>query len=398
MNSRSELPEPAPVEKEILEFFSARNFERSRRFAKGAYDPAILRDHLARRGNPQYSYKTIHVAGTVGKGSTTNYLARGLVSLGKKTGTYLSPHFVSLKERILVGDRPITGEQLANAWGQLLGGGNLETLSFFDAMTAIAFEVFAAERVEYAAIETGLGGRLDSTNNLRSEFSVITRIDLDHQQILGDTISAIAREKAGIIRPRQRVYTCTQADAALEVLSEACTEVGSELIVIGDAGSDFNDRNRHLAREILMREFSPIAAGIAAITEALKRPVFGRFSILRTEPRIIFDSAHNDAAMQALAEIVNRQPESQYNFFLNTMVERDLAQFFSRLATTLGDRARLYLFGMRSPGYYTAENAPAGIETPSDETISSLLKEPHTLHVFAGSMGIYAELRTRFGL
>ncbi|AFM12500.1 bifunctional folylpolyglutamate synthase/dihydrofolate synthase [Turneriella parva] len=398
MNSRIELPDPAPEEKEILEFFSARNFERSRRFAKGAYDPAILRQHLAARGDPQFSYKTIHVAGTVGKGSTTNYLARGLVSLGKKTGTYLSPHFVSLKERILVNDRPITDGQLAHAWGQLLAAGNLETLSFFDAMTAMAFEIFADERVDYAVIETGLGGRLDSTNNLHSEFSVITRIGLDHQQILGDTIDAIAREKAGIIKPGRRVYTCTQIDAALEVLRSVCADVGSELVVIGDNGSDFTERNRHLAREILTREFSPDAAGIAAITKALEQPVFGRFSILRSEPRIIFDSGHNDAAMQALAEIVNRQPESQYNFFLNTMVERDLAQFFSRLAATLGGKARFFLFSMRSPGYYAAENSPSGIEAHSDEQISAILKDREALHVFAGSMGIYAELRARFGL
>ena len=133
----SRLPEPAPVEKEILAFFSQRNFERSRRFSPGAYDPTILRDHLAARKNPQYRYKTIHVAGTVGKGSATNHLSRGLVALGQKTGTYLSPHFVSLKERVLIDGAPVSDEGLGDAWLKLKETADVSRLSFFDAIRAL---------------------------------------------------------------------------------------------------------------------------------------------------------------------------------------------------------------------------------------------------------------------
>ncbi len=398
MINETGLPDPAPVEKEILGFFSARNFERSRRFAQGAYDPGILRGQLEKMGNPQFAYKTIHVAGTVGKGSTTNYLARGLLALGFKTGTYLSPHFVSLKERILINDKPISDEQLTTAWKKILERGGLEELSFFDAMTAMAFDIFAEENCAVAVIETGLGGRLDSTNNLRSAFSVITRIGLDHQQILGDTLTAIAREKAGIIRPGQRVYTCTQPAEAHAILQSNCASLGADLVVIEDEGHDFNVRNRNFAQAILLREFSSDKATLTLLQSALARPVFGRFSLLRSEPRIVFDSGHNEAAMQALVEIVNRQPESQYNFFLNTMKERDLSRFISVLKTRLGNKARVFLFQMQAEGYYAAGDLHEAFEMPSDDEISDLFSQKDTLNIFAGSMAIYAELRGRFGL
>lgn len=394
----SELPEPAPIEKEILAFFSGRNFERSRRFAPGAYDPTILRDHLAARKNPQYRYKTIHVAGTVGKGSATNLLSRGLVALGQKTGTYLSPHFVSLKERILIDGKPISDELLDGTWANLKETADVRRLSFFDAMTAMAFEIFARAKCDIAVIETGLGGRSDSTNNLQSSFSVITRIDLDHQQILGNTIAAIAREKAGIIRPAQRVYTCPQHADALQVLKETCDDRRAELIEIDNKGADFTERNLHFAAQILTREFAPDNELMPRLQAALARPVFGRFSLLRTRPRIVFDSAHNAIAMRALAEIVNRQPESRCNIFLNTMLERDLSEFCDTLTAHLGAKARLFLFAMNIAGYYSADNCPQTLATPSDAEITAMLQDQETLHVFAGSMAIYGELQARFSL
>jgi len=392
------LPKPAPIEKEILEFFSGRNFERSRRFAPGAYDPAILRCHLAARGNPQYLYKTIHIAGTVGKGSATTYLSRGLIALGYKTGTYLSPHFISLKERVLLNDEPISDEQLATAWANLRDNADASGLSFFDAMTAMAFEIFAEQKVDFAVIETGLGGRSDSTNNLQSAFSVITRIDLDHQQILGNTIAEIAHEKAGIIRNAQRVYTCAQQTDALRVLQETCAAKQSELFVIDSEGEDFAERNRQFALQILQHEFPAGNDHDAQLRQALAQPVFGRFSVLRTHPRIVFDSGHNAVAMQALVEIVNRQPESRCNIFLNTMAERDLAQFCTILAAGLGSKARLFLFSMSAAGYFTTENRPQHLAAPSDDEIKALLEADEALHIFTGSMAVYGELRMRFGL
>lgn len=392
------LPKPAPIEKEILDFFSGRNFERSRRFAPGAYDPAVLRDHLAAKGNPQYRYKTIHIAGTVGKGSATTYLSRGLIALGYKTGTYLSPHFISLKERVLLNDEPISDELLATAWTKLRNDGDAGALSFFDAMTAMAFEIFADQKVDCAVIETGLGGKSDSTNNLQSAFSVITRIGLDHQQILGNTITEIAREKAGIIRNAQRVYTCAQQPEALQVLQETCAARQSELVIIDSEGEDFTERNRQFAQQILQREFSSGDDHDARLRQVLAQPVFGRFSVVRTHPRIVFDSGHNTVAMRALVEIVNRQPESRCNIFLNTMVERDLAQFCSVLAAGLGAKARLFLFPMGVAGYFTAENRPQNLAAPTDDEIRALLEADEALHIFTGSMAVYGELRARFGL
>ncbi len=390
---RTDIPEPAPVEDEILRFFSDRNFERSRRFAPGAYDPSVLRDYLATVQNPQHRYRTIHIAGTVGKGSVTNHLSGALTALGLRTGAYLSPHFVSLKERVLVNGEPISDQQLADVWAKLKRTTELSRLSFFDAMTALAFETFADTSCQWAVIETGLGGRSDSTNNLRSEFSVITKIDLDHQKILGSTLSEIAHEKAGIIRPGQRVYTALQHTEAMQVLHKTCDELGSSLIEISPKGYDFVERNRNFAEEIMSREFAPNSDQASLIRAALLQPVFGRFTVLREKPRIVFDSGHNAAAMRALAEIVNRQPESRCNFFLNTMLERDLKEFCTILRTGIRQDVRLFLFPMANENYYQEL-----MQKPDDTEIERLLGEDDTLHIFAGSMSLYRELRLRFSL
>ncbi len=390
---RTDIPDPAPVEDEILRFFSDRNFERSRRFAPGAYDPSVLRDYLATVQNPQYRYRTIHIAGTVGKGSVTNHLSGALTALGLRTGAYLSPHFVSLKERVLVNGEPISDQQLADVWAKLKRTTELSRLSFFDAMTALAFETFAETSCQWAVVETGLGGRSDSTNNLRSEFSVITKIDLDHQKILGSTLAEIAHEKAGIIRPGQRVYTALQDTEAMQVLHKTCDELGSSLIEISPKGYDFVERNRNFAEEIMSREFAPNSDQASLIRAALLQPVFGRFTVLREKPRIVFDSGHNAAAMRALAEIVNRQPESRCNFFLNTMLERDLKEFCTILRTGIRQDVRLFLFPMANENYYQEL-----MQKPDDTEIERLLGEDDTLHIFAGSMSLYRELRLRFSL
>lgn len=389
-------PDPAPVEAEILRFFADRNFERSRRFSGNAYDPGVLRDYLTAAGNPQFTYRTIHVAGTVGKGSATTLLARALAAMGFRTGAYLSPHFVSLTERIVIDDEPISPAALEHAWQHLQTQGRLETLSFFDTMTALAFRYFAEAACDIAVIETGLGGRLDSTNNLRSEAAVLTTIGMDHMNILGSTLTEIAREKAGIIRPWQRVYSLPQEDEALRVIEARCREVGAELHMIQPAGDDFTSRNRDFILQLLQLHFKPNEQLLARCRAALQAPIFGRWSELRQDPRIIFDGAHNAAGISALIELVNRQPEGECNIFLNTMRERDLAYFGQLFLQKLQKKVHLYLLPMPEKNYYQA--APHPVEPADDAAIRYLLREPKKLHLFTGSMGLYAELRRRFAL
>jgi dihydrofolate synthase/folylpolyglutamate synthase len=389
-------PDPAPVEAEILQFFADRNFERSRRFSGNAYDPAILREYLATAGNPQLRYRTIHIAGTVGKGSATTMLSRALSAMGFRTGAYLSPHFVSLTERFLINDEPISAAALESAWQKLRANGRLETLSFFDAMTALSFSYFAEARCDFAVIETGLGGRLDSTNNLKAEAAVLTTIGMDHMNILGNSLAAIAGEKAGIIHPGQKVYSVPQEGEALRVIEARCHEVGAPLRIIQPVGDDFTSRNASFILQLIGMHLAPDAHRLALCRAAIGNPVFGRWSELASSPRIVFDGAHNAAGIAAISELVNRQPEAKCNIFLNTMRERDLGAFGEILQKQISKQINLYLFPMPEDNYY--QDAPPPLSAVDDSAIRHLITEPQTLHLFTGSMGLYAELRRRFAL
>lgn len=388
-------PEAAPIEAEILDFFASRNFERSRRFAPGAYDPQILKGFLAAAGNPQYRYRTLHVAGTVGKGSVTTYLQRALNALGYSTGGYFSPHFVSLRERITLNGEPIAASDLTRLWHVMKARAGFEKLSFFDALTALAFIFFAEQNCAVVAIETGLGGRLDSTNNLQADAAILTRIALDHQKILGETLGAIAVEKAGIIHAGQTVFSCSQDAAAAAVLENTCKKVGVQLHIIPDRGETFIEQNQNFVRAVVKTLFAPSPSVLAAIDAALREPIFGRFSELQTMPRVVFDSAHNAAGLAALAVLVNRQAEAECNVFLNTMLERDLMGFSTLLREKIQKKINLFLFPMENSQYYQA--CPQ-LQNVSREDIRQMLVDTKKLHLFTGSMAIYAHLRTGFSL
>jgi dihydrofolate synthase/folylpolyglutamate synthase len=172
------------------------------RIGSDAYKPGLERslklDELA--NNPHMRYKTIHVAGTNGKGSVAHLLAAVLQSLGHKVGLYTSPHLVDFSERIRVNGRPITHQYVIDFVGKNIRFIEREKPSFFELTTAMAFDYFRHKKVNFAVIETGMGGRLDSTNIITPVLSVITSISIDHTQHLGNTLLDIAGEKAGIIK------------------------------------------------------------------------------------------------------------------------------------------------------------------------------------------------------
>lgn len=169
-----------------------------------AYHPGLenMMEFDARLGHPHRNYKSVHVAGTNGKGSVSNMLAAALAAMGYKVGLYTSPHLLDFRERARIVGQGLIPQQdvleFCTRWWPVFDELNL---SFFEITTALSFWWFAKEGVDFAVIETGLGGRLDSTNIISPQLSVITNIGLDHCNILGDTISKIAAEKAGIIKP-----------------------------------------------------------------------------------------------------------------------------------------------------------------------------------------------------
>ncbi len=193
-------------------------------------------------GRPQAAFPSVLVAGTNGKGSTCAFLESILSRRGAKIGLYTSPHLVSFRERIRVGGAAVSeeeleraGRRLLEAWPPFGAPDHPDALTYFEAATALAFEVFASAEVDLAILEVGLGGRLDATNvaGTRRCASVITRIAMDHMEYLGDTMEAIAGEKAAIARAGTPLIVAAQDDAALRVIRRRAAEVGAELVEVG---------------------------------------------------------------------------------------------------------------------------------------------------------------------
>lgn len=291
-------------------------------------------------GDPQKGLKVIHVAGTKGKGSTSAYIASILKEAGFRVGLYTSPHLSSFRERIVINGEVIEEDVLneivedGRESFEVLRG---DKLSFFEVYTAIAFLYFKIERVDFAVVEVGLGGRLDATNTVDSMVSVITPISLEHTNILGRSLSEIASEKAGIIKKDSVCISSPQYLKVSEVIEERCREKKNSLFIVGrdikidrirfhEERQSFDISGRRgkypLLQSGLIGEHQVVnaAAAIAAI-EALaiynynipesairngisKTEWPGRLEIIRRDPRIVLDGAQNEASAKVLANTI----------------------------------------------------------------------------------------------
>jgi dihydrofolate synthase/folylpolyglutamate synthase len=198
-----------------------------------------MRRLLAVLGDPQNAFRSVHVAGTKGKGSTCEMIATCLEACGYTVGLYTSPHLMDIRERIRLARKPVGQAEFARLAGRVIEASAAltpedEEATFFELVTAMAFLHFADEAVDIAVIECGLGGRLDSTNVITPLVSVVTSLSLDHTQILGDTIEKIAAEKAGIFKPGVPAITGPQPQAAMDALRAVAAQVGAPLQVLGE--------------------------------------------------------------------------------------------------------------------------------------------------------------------
>lgn len=253
----------------------------------------------------------IHVAGTNGKGSVCAMAAAIAVASGMRTALYTSPHLVSFRERIQLGGRMIPEEHVAEGLSEIreATAGWEQSPTFFEVATALALAWCQKQRVEWVALETGLGGRLDATNVVTPAVSVITSIGLDHTKYLGSTLAEIAREKAGIIKPGVPIITLPQAPEAEEVIREVAARVGAPLTVLRNPVAENWElalSGSHQRWNAALAFAAVVLAGLRprphAVAEALRNVEWpGRFQSAR-EGRVILDGAHNPPAAERLAQ------------------------------------------------------------------------------------------------
>ena len=352
-------------------------------------------------GDPQKSYRVIHVTGTNGKTSTTRFIERILREMGLRTGRFTSPHLVHLNERMAIDGEPVSNEVLFEVWNDIapvleIVDAELEAagdtkLTFFEALAVLGFAVFADAPVDVLVLEVGMGGEWDSTNVADGDVAVFTPIALDHVERLGNTVAEIAKTKSGIIKPGAYVLSSAQPAEALEVLKAKASEVADFFTVFGDkfevsdvridaSGQTFNLRS--LAREY-QELFIPVhgeyqvqnAAMAVAAVEAFagggNNPISddiiraaladfsspGRLQVIDRDPLTILDAAHNPAGAASLARALRDTFSAPQAVGIFAMLgDKDADGFFAELS------------GLFTEIFVTASSSPRAL--PADELVA----------------------------
>jgi dihydrofolate synthase/folylpolyglutamate synthase len=282
------------------------------RVGKAALNPNLdgitkLASHL---GNPHQKFKSIHIAGTNGKGSSAHMLASILQEAGYKVGLYTSPHLKDFRERIRINGVPIEQEYILDFVVSSRTFFDREAFSFFEMTVGLAFDYFAKQHVDVAVIEVGLGGRLDATNIITPEACLITNIALDHQQFLGTTRPVIAKEKGGIIKPNTTVVLGTDDKETFAVFDaiaktlDAPLYIADEHTYVTDLLGDYQQQNINgvvsLLKKLSSFTFSEdhVCNGLQHVRK--NTGIRGRWEILGTKPTVVADVAHNKAGLEVV--------------------------------------------------------------------------------------------------
>ena len=379
------------------------------------YDLRRVEELLARLGNPHLGARSVHIAGTNGKGSTAAMVASALIAAGYATGLYTSPHLHTWRERIRVNGKLISEGELAalverlkpevEAVNQKASYGQLTT---FELLTALAFAHFKLKGVDFQVLEVGLGGKFDATNVIQPEVCIITSISFDHTEVLGNSLAEIAAEKAGIIKPGCVVVTSPQPDEAGKVIEETCFGYGVELVRVGSdvtwqgLSSNLNRQLFQVKGRLGSYELSiPLlgdyqlgnATTAVAALEVLAGKGFniskdsitsglaqvgwpGRLQILSHHPFLIVDGAHNPDSARRLKQSL----EQYFDFdrailIMGTSSDKDIAGIVSELAPLF---AKVIITRARHPRAMAlppivAEFRRHGVEAQAVEAVSEAL-------------------------
>ena len=344
------------------------------RYNRDTFSLDRMRLLLKKLGNPHDRLRSVHIAGTKGKGSTATMLATMISACGHKAGLYTSPHICDIRERITINGEMIPQAALTRLIIQvqpIIEKMASDRPTFFETFTALAFMYFAEQQVDVAVVETGLGGRLDSTNVLTPAVCGLTSLSMDHMHQLGNTLSAIAGEKAGIFKKDIPAISVPQPPEAKRVLRRVANEVKAKLMFTGE-DIEFSYRVESSRRDgcqtrvclttpqskfehlnvPLQGEHQALNCGLAlALLDQLKEQGLkvddrlamqglanvylpGRMEIIQTDPRIMVDGAHNAASIQALMRAVGQNvPYDSMVVIFGCAADKDIAGMMEQLST-----------------------------------------------------------------
>jgi len=344
------------------------------RYNRDTFSLERMRVLLKKLGNPHEKIKAVHVAGTKGKGSTCTMLAEMLQSCGYKVGLYTSPHITEVRERIKINGEMITQSALTKLICQvepIIARMSDDKPTFFEIFTCLAFCYFAQEKVDIAVIETGLGGRLDSTNVLKPLVCGLTSISMDHMHQLGDTLGKIAAEKAGIFKPQTPAVSVPQEPEAKRALRKAAKDTNTNLMFTGE-DIEFSYRVESSRQDgchtriclttpmskfehlpvPLLGEHQALNCGLAlalldqlklqgmsisdaaAIEGLAKVYLPGRMEIIHRDPRILVDGAHNAASIQALMRAIGQHiPYDSMVMVFGCAADKDIRGMMDQIST-----------------------------------------------------------------
>ncbi|MFH0768908.1 MAG: folylpolyglutamate synthase/dihydrofolate synthase family protein [Chloroflexota bacterium] len=335
------------------------------------YDLRRVDELLARLGNPHLKTGTVHIAGTKGKGSVAAMVASALTASGYSTGLYTSPHLHTFNERIRIDNKLIADEEVVSLLEKLrpeIEAVNEKAtygkLTTFEVITALGFVYFQQKRADFQVIEVGLGGRLDATNVVQPEVCVITSISFDHMDVLGDTLTKIATEKAGIIKPNSIVVTSTQVEEVNQVFEQTCLNRKAKWIRVGkdvtwqSLAFDFSQQslrvkgrldNYELSIPLLGQHQLDNAATAVGALEVLVEKGFhistdsitkglsqvswpGRLQILSRRPLLVVDGAHNTDSAHKLKQALEQYFDYEHAILIiGTSSDKDIAGIVSEL-------------------------------------------------------------------
>lgn len=314
--------------------------------------------------HPERDFKSIHIAGTNGKGSTSHMIASILQEAGYKVGLYTSPHLKDFRERIKINGKEVSKQFVIGFINRNKSFFNQNSLSFFEMTVGMAFDYFAKQKVDIAVIEVGMGGRLDSTNVITPEVSVITNIGLDHVQFLGNTLEAIASEKAGIIKPNIPVVIGETQNETTAVFKNSAKKNKAKIVFAdqqrtnlyqSDLTGSYQSKNivtvinaiKELQKKGFIIKENHIKIGLLNVVK--NTGLMGRWQIMQTNPKVVCDTGHNKDGLKYVMKQLSTEVFNRLHIVFGVVNDKDLTSIID-------------LLPKKATYYFCKPNLPRGLD------------------------------------